>query len=335
MMSNKANPTVIGAFVLGAIGLVIVGLVIFGSGKLFKKTEVHVLYFKGSVKGLTLGSPVSFRGVPIGQVSAIKMIINSETLVIDIPVLVDIDPTRFQVCCDEQGQLINRVKDPDKTVNNLIKKGLRGKLAVQSLVTGQLMVDLDFYPGTPVNLVSTDSRYHEIPTIPSQMQAFLEKLQNIPIDKIAQKVSDVLDSIDDFVRTPELKGSVVALDQALKDVQHLTKNLDERIGKLFGNANATMSDARKFINNLDDEVKPLSSEIHQIGTVAQDTLQQADKVMVDLQALVGENSDVRIEALQMLREITDAMRSIKVLVQYLETHPESLLRGKSESGGQP
>jgi|SRR5210317_892255 len=335
MMSNKANPTVIGAFVLGAIGLVIVGLVIFGSGKLFKKTEVHVLYFKGSVKGLTLGSPVSFRGVPIGQVSAIRMIINSETLDIDIPVLVDIDPTRFQVCCDEQGQLINRVKDPDKTVNNLIKKGLRGKLAVQSLVTGQLMVDLDFYPGTPVNLVSTDSRYHEIPTIPSQMQAFLEKLQNIPIDKIAQKVSDVLDSIDDFVRTPELKGSVVALDQALKDVQHLTKNLDERIGKLFGNANATMSDARKFINNLDDEVKPLSSEIHQIGTVAQDTLQQADKVMVDLQALVGENSDVRIEALQMLREITDAMRSIKVLVQYLETHPESLLRGKSESGGQP
>ena len=335
MMSNKANPTVIGAFVLGAIGLVIVGLVIFGSGKLFKKTEVHVLYFKGSVKGLTVGSPVSFRGVPIGQVSAIRMIINSETLDIDIPVLVDIDPTRFQVCCDEQGQLINRVKDPDKTVNNLIKKGLRGKLAVQSLVTGQLMVDLDFYPGTPVNLVSTDSRYHEIPTIPSQMQAFLEKLQNIPIDKIAQKVSDVLDSIDDFVRTPELKGSVVALDQALKDVQHLTKNLDERIGKLFGNANATMSDARKFINNLDDEVKPLSSEIHQIGTVAQDTLQQADKVMVDLQALVGENSDVRIEALQMLREITDAMRSIKVLVQYLETHPESLLRGKSESGGQP
>jgi len=312
-----------------------VGLVIFGSGKLFKKTEVHVLYFKGSVKGLTLGSPVSFRGVPIGQVSAIRMIINSETLDIDIPVLVDIDPTRFQVCCDEQGQLINRVKDPDKTVNNLIKKGLRGKLAVQSLVTGQLMVDLDFYPGTPVNLVSTDSRYHEIPTIPSQMQAFLEKLQNIPIDKIAQKVSDVLDSIDDFVRTPELKGSVVALDQALKDVQHLTKNLDERIGKLFGNANATMSDARKFINNLDDEVKPLSSEIHQIGTVAQDTLQQADKVMVDLQGLVGENSDVRIEALQMLREITDAMRSIKVLVQYLETHPESLLRGKSESGGQP
>jgi len=335
MMSNKANPTVIGAFVLGAIGLVIVGLVIFGSGKLFKKTEVHVLYFKGSVKGLTLGSPVSFRGVPIGQVSAIRMIINSETLDIDIPVLVDIDPTRFQVCCDEQGQLINRVKDPDKTVNNLIKKGLRGKLAVQSLVTGQLMVDLDFYPGTPVNLVSNDSTYHEIPTIPSQMQAFLEKLQNIPIDKIAQKVSDVLDSIDDFVRTPELKGSVVALDQALKDVQHLTKNLDERIGKLFGNANATMSDARKFINNLDDEVKPLSSEIHQIGTVAQDTLQQADKVMVDLQALVGENSDVRIEALQMLREITDAMRSIKVLVQYLETHPESLLRGKSESGGQP
>ena len=243
-MSNKANPTVIGAFVLGAIGLVIVGLVIFGSGKLFKKTEVHVLYFKGSVKGLTVGSPVSFRGVPIGQVSAIRMIINSETLVIDIPVLVDIDPTRFQVCCDEQGQLINRVKDPDKTVNNLIKKGLRGKLAVQSLVTGQLMVDLDFYPGTPVNLVSTDSRYHEIPTIPSQMQAFLEKLQNIPIDKIAQKVSDVLDSIDDFVRTQELKGSVVALDQALKDVQHLTKNLDGRIESLFGNANATMSNAR-------------------------------------------------------------------------------------------
>ena len=334
-MSSKANPTAIGAFVLGAIGLIIVGVVIFGSGKLFKKTEAHVLYFKGSVKGLTVGSPVSFRGVQIGQVSAIRMIINSETLDIDIPVVVDIDPARFQVCCDEQGQLINRVSDPNITVDKLVKKGLRGQLAVQSLVTGQLMVDLEFYPGTPVNLVSTDPTYHEIPTVPSQMQAFLEKLQNIPIDKIAQKVSDVLDSVDEFVRTPELKGSVVALEQAIKDVQHLTKNLDGRLEKLFGNANATMSDTRKFINDLDDEVKPLSSEIHQIGTVAQNTLQQADKVMVDLQGLVGENSDVRIETLRVLREITDAMRSIKVLVQYLETHPESLIRGKSENGGQP
>jgi paraquat-inducible protein B len=263
------------------------------------------------------------------------MIINSETLDIDIPVVVDIDPARFQVCCDEQGQLINRVSDPNITVDKLVKKGLRGQLAVQSLVTGQLMVDLEFYPGTPVNLVSTDPTYHEIPTVPSQMQAFLEKLQNIPIDKIAQKVSDVLDSVDEFVRTPELKGSVVALEQAIKDVQHLTKNLDGRLEKLFGNANATMSDTRKFINDLDDEVKPLSSEIHQIGIVAQNTLQQADKVMVDLQGLVGENSDVRIEALRVLREITDAMRSIKVLVQYLETHPESLIRGKSENGGQP
>ena len=91
-MTKKANPKVIGAFVVGAVVLATVGVIVFGSGKFFAKKLIWVLYFPGSVKGLTVGAPVTLKGVQIGTVTAVKVVINRETLTFQTPVYVEVFP---------------------------------------------------------------------------------------------------------------------------------------------------------------------------------------------------------------------------------------------------
>jgi len=90
-MSRKVNKTVIGLFVVGALVLLIIGIVVFGSGVLFKRTNKFVLYFDGSVKGLSVGAPVMFRGVSIGTIRDISLIYDSKAGTIMLPVIVEIE----------------------------------------------------------------------------------------------------------------------------------------------------------------------------------------------------------------------------------------------------
>ncbi len=140
-MSAKANKSLIGAFVLGATALAVAGVVIFGSGRFFRKPHMFVMYFPGSVKGLNVGAPVMFRGVKVGQVTDMKVNFYGKELNILIPVYIELDPrTDVLVSGDvPKGQYLKA----------LIKKGLRAQLQMQSFITGQLLIDLDFHPGKP------------------------------------------------------------------------------------------------------------------------------------------------------------------------------------------
>src|SRR5512135_58843 len=124
-MSKKASKTLIGAFVLGAVVLIVAGVVVFGGGKFFKKTIKYVMYFDGSVKGLQVGAPVTFRGVKIGQVTNIVLRFNPEKMSVLIPVYVEIDPEIFQT------QFKVKPK-PYQYYRTLLDKGLKARLEMQS-----------------------------------------------------------------------------------------------------------------------------------------------------------------------------------------------------------
>ena len=159
-MSKQANKTLIGAFVVGAVALVIVGILAFGSGQFMKNMRKYVLYFDGSIKGLSVGAPVVFRGVKVGSVTDIKVRFEGEDFAVRTPVFVEIDPDRISSDFSErEAALYLRKLRLNKMVDLLIKRGLRAQLQSQSLVTGQLLVALDFYPDKPINLVGGETRY--------------------------------------------------------------------------------------------------------------------------------------------------------------------------------
>ena len=130
-MSKKANPTVIGIFVVLAIALAAVAIIILGSGKLFAETEPYVLYFEGDLSGLDVGAPVAYQGVQVGSVTAIKLQYNTDSGEIFIPVYIELETDLIEYVGSHAA---------GKGLEYHIEKGMRAQLHSQSLVTGKLKV---------------------------------------------------------------------------------------------------------------------------------------------------------------------------------------------------
>ena len=314
-MSKQANPTLIGIFVAGAVALIVAGILIISGGKLLLTDKTsYVLYFKGSVKGLNIGSPVSFRGVNIGTVNDIQLVVNEEASGIRIPVIIEIDNTKF--IRPEAGKSL--LGDDDR-IDMLIDAGLRAQLQLQSLLTGQLFIQIDFLPDTPAELVEQKkSRWalQEIPTIQSPIEKIGKLLEDIPMEKVKEHVLAGIEGIDRLVNSEELHQSISALLAALMDIRHLVANLDQQVEPVATNVNLTLKDARNALQKASTTLDGVSGTLEHADT----TLQSADALFSDEQVLTALDNA--------LNEISSAAYAIRVLAETINNQPESLLRGR-------
>jgi paraquat-inducible protein B len=312
-MSKHANPTLIGIFVAGAIGLIVAGILIISGGKLLliDKTN-YVLYFKGSVKGLNIGSPVSFRGVNVGTVTDIQLVVDEEAVDVRIPVIIEIDNTKF---IRSQNAKLKR----KASIDELIDAGLRAQLQLQSLLTGQLLIQIDFFPNTQPTLVENNryrSNYEEIPTIPTPIEIIGELLEGIPVDKLKNHIVSSIEGIDRLVNSEELQQTIVALRAALEDFRHLVSNLDQQVEPVSTNINLTLGDARQALQKATTTLDDVSGTLKQADT----TLKSADDILTDEQVLTALDNA--------LNEITSAAYAIRILAETINNQPESLIRGR-------
>jgi paraquat-inducible protein B len=315
LMAKQANKTLIGAFVVGAVILAVTGILIFSSGKFFTEKNKYVLYFDGSVRGLDIGAPVTFKGVRIGSVTDIKLYVANEQFDLKIPIFIEIEPDRITDSPtfkkERRGQTLKEyrkeMKETGKIMKLLIDRGLRAQLNAQSMVTGKLLIQLDFYPDTPLKLVGLESNFQEIPTIPSSLDQIvktIQELQELPIKEIVDKLKLTLDGIERLVNTPELKDTIVTLNDTLKEIKNLAHNVDGELGSLTAGIKETLDTSATALNKAGETLETLQ------GTVS------------DTAPVVG------YELSEALKELTTAARSLKTLTDYLQQHPESLLRGK-------
>ena len=314
-MSKQASPTLIGIFVAGAIGLIVAGILIISGGKLLLSDKTnYVLHFKGSVKGLNIGSPVSFRGVNIGTVTAIKLVVGEEGSDIRIPVIIEIDNTKFISSQTGKSMMGN-----DDNIDKLVEAGLRAQLQLQSLLTGQLFIQIDFLPNTPVNLVEyKKSRWapQEIPTIPSPKEIIGKLLEDIPLDKVKEHILASIEGIDRLVNSEELHQSITALHAALEGFRQLVANLDRQVEPVATNVNLTLNDAREALQKAGTTLDGVSGTLEQADT----TLKSADAMFSDEQVLTALDNA--------LTEITSAAYAIRILAETINNQPESLIRGR-------
>ena len=348
-MDKQASKTLIGAFVVGAVVLIVAGVLIFGSGKLMKKTDSFVLFFKSSLQGLNVGSPVLFRGVRIGSVKNITIEADPEALSIHIPVIIEIVPDKIKLI---QGE---RARDVKENLPNLIEKGLRAQLKMGSLLTGQLIIELEFSPDAPAKVVGLNSEYPEIPTIPSALERISDIIKDLPFDKIVDELLSAVEAIEKLASSPDIPDTLHSLKMTVEDARKLLQNLDSRIGPLamsidkmvkeYGklardidgkveplasSVDATLKDARKLVRNVDGRVKPLASSIEKSLEEARTALEQARKALVAAEKTVGKESPVIYQFDKTLKEISRMARSIRSLADYLERHPDALLYGKGK-----
>ena len=321
-MSKPIGKPLIGAFVVGAVALAVAGLIVLGGGEFLKKKYMRVMYFDGSVKGLKVGAPVAFRGVEVGTVTNISLRANPEDLTIRIPVIIEIDPASVETTTG--GHFVDQLP-------RLIKRGLRAQLDLQSMVTGQLEIELDFMPDTKARLVGGKTKYAEIPTVPSTLAKFAKELENIPIQEIVHRVTAVLAGIEKFMDNPELNQSVHNLNQTILDMQKLVKDVDRHVDPLLGSATAAIGHADELALNVNKQIDPLAASIKKTAAAAGPAIKEAQRALANIAALTGKGSEERRKLDSTLKALQEAARSIKVFAEYLERHPEALIRGKGKS----
>jgi paraquat-inducible protein B len=306
-MGRRANPVIIGAFVLGAIALVVLALVMFGSGRFFRHTEDFVCNFRGSVNGLVKGAPVKFRGVQIGEVMAIRLALPTEQRDREpyIPVFIAIDP-------EEMAALGATETHYDETsLKVAIERGLRAQLQLQSIITGVLFVGLDVIPGSPVELLAPAGTAREIPTLPTQFERLQEKLQEI-VDRLSRidyegfgrSMQQAVDGINRLVNSPDLNASLTTLREALEGARGLVAEARQRLG-------------------------PLATSVQGTGESAQVTLRRLDKTLDEIQGLIAPDAPLAWELTRTITDLGEAARAVRALADYLERNPRSILTGKT------
>jgi paraquat-inducible protein B len=314
-MAKQANRMMIGVFVVIAVILMAASLVVFGSGKFFKKTVKCVLYFDGSIKGLSVGAPVLFQGVQIGSVISIVLQVDPAKMQLQIPVIIEYEPEKFRV--GEDGRKMPR--DPRKNIPKLIDKGLRAVLTMQSFITGQLLIELGFYPGTPVVLKNLDQEYIEIPTIPSTTQKLGDALEKLDLEGLKKHLESTLAGVDRFVNNPDLAASIRALKDTLQDASKLVNSVERKVDPLADDMKKVVKDIGKLTREADV----------QVGAVATGL----DKTMSAARGVLSEDSPLIVELQNALKEISAMSQSFRQLADYLEQHPETVIRGKGSPGG--
>jgi paraquat-inducible protein B len=346
-MSKRANPALVGGFVLAALALLLTVTVYFGSGTYGDNWYRFNIYFKGSAAGLQVGAPVVLKGVRIGQVSSVQVGFYPEDEDFIVPVEIEIDGSK--ILWSDTLIAENQVEPLQK----LIDLGLRARLDIQSLVTGQLRVDLGFYPETEVVYRGRDKAGSEIPAIPSALDELINAVQAFPIERLAASSLRVVEGLDRLINSPQLTEILDGVNATVADAQaaigalrartdpaadQLLRVMDE-VQQLVASGQAAIDsanllfesvggDARALLKNLDSGLKPAIASMRQAAGSAESAFKSADSAFRATDELVGSESPLRHELLTLMRNLTDAARSLKNMSDYLERHPDALIRGK-------
>ena len=223
---------------------------------------------------------------------------------------------------------------------------MRAQLDVLSLVTGQLCIALGLHPEYPAKLSGLGPGAFEIPTIPSLKGQLMSTIDKLPLMDVSDSLISTAKAVERLANDPDLaeaagaaKDGLVAMKDAAQsmsedvkaltaDLRQLIRDIDAQVTPVADDMRGTMADARRLINNADGQVEPLVTQIRDALSAAENAIVNADEALAHAAAATAQNSELRVELARVLKDLAGAARSIQGLADYIERHPEALLRGK-------
>lgn len=329
-MSKRANPTLIGIFVTGALALLVAAILVLGSGNAFKKTRKAIMYFDGSVYGLQVGAPVVFRGVRVGTVQKIGIETDPTSHSLVIPVIAEFtaDQTINPFYKSEHDAI-------DADFDRLVSRGLRAQLDLQSLLTGQLMVQLDFNPSKEGRVLGLHPEMQEIPTAPSPLQAISNELSRQPLDQVIGEFTQGMKSLSQLLNSPDLRHTIESLARTSTNLENLSDQLRSGTPALLKRSDATLASLEKAADKAAaalDNVNALTSPDSETVRQLRGTLKDLSTAAHNVNALTGDDSATLDQLQRTLRDMRAMARNVQNLADTLDRHPEALLRGKAITG---
>ena len=276
----------------------------------YKQRIPFVLYFQSSTAGLTVGSPVQFYGIPIGNVTDIRLELDPTKASARVRVAIEVQPERLSPMGGDPNE------DATIVSQRLVDHGLRAGLSTISYLTGSLAVTFEFAQGQPVVKVSHEGDAIVLPTqggglggITTALTDTLNKIGQIPFSTIGANASGALAALNGLIGGPELKNAVNALSATLVDVQGLVRRTDAGLS-------------------------PLMRRLPEVSNDLQQTLQRANQLVGSVSTGYGANSQFSRDLERLMAQLNDGVRSIRLLADFLDRHPEALIRGRANTGAE-
>ena len=244
------------------------------------------LYFKDSLRGLSIGSLVEFRGITVGEVQTMHIEFSESESEFRFPVGITVYPGRLAAMTSDGSKVTDDPSVRRARLNKMVEHGLRGQLRSGNLLTGQLYVALDFFPDAAKAQIDWTRTPPVIPTVVGSMTEIQETLSRL-------------------ARTAEK----LPLDQIGADLRQSMRTL-----------NRTLESADKFVKRLDADITP----------AARAALEEARKTLGTAERTLRADTPLQQNVHETLRELSRAAQAVRTLADYLERHPEALLRGKKD-----
>jgi paraquat-inducible protein B len=268
-----------------------------------------VAYFPGSVAGLAPGADVTLHGLKVGQVTSVRLSYDAAKQAILAPVHFEVQPERLV------GLGREVFKDPETGLKILVGQGLRATLQSANLLTGQMIVALEFVPDAPPATVTTQNGAYVIPTSESGSFSGLEaaatqllnKVNSIPFESLGRNLDKTTKGLNDLVNGPQLKDALVSLNSAL-------------------------TTARDTLKNVDAGVTPAMRKLPGVTADLEKTLASVNRLALSLQGGYGHDTSFNRNLDRLMVQLSDAVRSIRALADMLARHPEALIKGRPPGG---
>jgi len=309
---RRPTPVAIGAFVIGAITLALAALLFFGGGVLREKRMVVVSFFDGSVAGLRVGAPVTFRGVPVGEVKAMGVRINPQTGRSIIQVDMQLVPDRVTVYGTPPPREV--------LLASLVRDGLTAQLVNQSLVTGMLSVELAFRPGAEVSRFG-DTTLPEIPTVPGELETLRKQLQTVDMAAALESLQRTLASVDAVMRNPGLKQALDRLPSTLGSLERTLNTVARDVGASSAEFQKTLASVRSLAASVERDTASTSAALRA-------TLANADVVLEDAHAFVDPRGHTAMQAQRTLDDLAATAARLRNLAERVDRDPSVLVRGR-------
>jgi phospholipid/cholesterol/gamma-HCH transport system substrate-binding protein len=315
--------TAIGAFVLGGIVLGLGAIVLFGNLRLWSPTTRAAVVFEGSVSGLSIGAPVTFRGVRVGAVDGIVIQYDARAQTALIPVALQLEPGRVRVS-DEA------VTQAGLNLPSLIARGLRAELNTQSFVTGQSVINLDFNPESPAVLHPGASSLPEIPTQQSTIQRVTQQLSDLPLHELVENAIVTLESVRKLSERldADLPPLIASIRTTADGAAHTADAATQAINGLQESLNTTFDRITQLTVNADKRLGERSADLHVFLTSANQTVVQTRDVLNELKSLTSDRGTARANLEATLRDLAATAASLRGFASDVERNPQLLLTGR-------
>lgn len=276
----------------------------------YKRSVPFVANFSSSVSGLAPGSPVTLHGLKIGEVSGLSLVYDRAQDNVVVPVHFTLEPERIAMLeLPTGGDLDNRMRE-------LVHRGLRVKLEASNILIGSKQLAMDVYRDAGPGELAKQGDAYVIPVmggsaddVATAATNLVNRLNDVPFESIGRNLDDTLAGVSALVN-------------------------DKQLGETVTELRSTLAGAQELVNNLNHGLTPAMQRLPTIANGLESSVERTDKLLASLQSGYGGDSHFNRDLSQMMGQLSDAARSIRVLADLLSRHPEALIRGRTDQGVQ-